>query len=156
MPVRSKAVDRALRLAMGDRSYHFNNQKMTATVDGEVMAREEFDEKYWNPVERIYETVVDSIDWNRVMLEASARHGELTDHPELDPEHDKRNVGDAYDDVLCPECLCEALLADDTMVNWKVDTKAPRYHESEPGPLSRGAMGDAMRNLDAEDRKARG
>lgn len=36
------------------------------------------------------------------------------------------------------------------------DLSAQAARNREPGPLSRGAMGDAMRNLDAEGRKARG
>lgn len=131
MPVRSKAVATIFSLLMGDQPYHFNNLPghATATVNGVVMPREEFDEKYMDPIERVFERVVDSIDWNRVMLEALSRHLAL----EKDPDHDPRGVGADWDDLLCPECLCEALLADDTIVSWKDRPKAPRYHEPERG-----------------------
>lgn len=127
MPVRAKAVDRIIRELTGGVSY--NNVTHTARVggvDGEVMDRDEYDRRYVEPVDRIFEIVVDSIDWNRVMLEASARHGSLASNP----EHDERNVGHSYEDVICPECLCEALMASESWQDWKKKPRVPRRKDA--------------------------
>lgn len=105
MPVRMKAVSKVLDAIGLKRSY--NNVDWTARVNGETMSRDEFDERYRFPAERVFEAVVDDIDWNRVLLEATARHIELG-HPD-----------DDYTGMLCPECVCEALLATETFVSWK-------------------------------------
>lgn len=122
MPVRDKAVSTILHVLMGDTPYHFNNVHMTATVNGKKMSRDKFDEIYMDPIERIYERVVDSIDWNRVMLEASARHIALG--------HDEGEDRDSFPHTedICPKCLCEALLTDDTHSDWKSNPDAPRFH----------------------------
>lgn len=129
MPVRDKAVDTALRTVLDGTTMWFRNQpgNEQATVGSETMPRDEFNRRFWDPIDKAYERVVDSIDWNRVMLEASARHMALENHP----EHDKRAVGDTYENVICPECVCEALMADTTMVSWEREPRAPRYHQEE-------------------------
>lgn len=115
MPVRDKAVARALK-SLGLRVW-YNNMLLTANVDGiGEMPRDQFDRDIWEPVDRAYEAVVDSIDWNRVFLEACARHIEL--------KHEDENYG-----MICEECLNEALLAKDTWIDWKRTPDVPRYDD---------------------------
>lgn len=127
MPVREKACDTAFYALMGDTPFHFYNNPAgpTATINGVTMPREEFRERFSDPIERIYERVVDSIDWNRVMIEAWQRH--------MAVGHGAEGEADEYSfpftPQICPECLCEALLADDTSPRWSEEPKAPRYHK---------------------------
>lgn len=116
MPVRDKAVDRILREA-GLRMA-FNNADYTARVNGETMTRDEFDKRFWDPADRIYERVVDTIDWNRVLLEASARHAAL-------------NHEDWLIEDICPDCLCEALLLPSTFASWARTPRTPRHEEGD-------------------------
>lgn len=62
--------------------------------------------------------LVDGIDWPRVVLEAMSRHGALEDagvHPTV------RNGW--LHERLCPDCIREALLAKDRMIDWVSDGK---------------------------------
>jgi hypothetical protein len=73
-------------------------------------------------VDTLYERIVDAIDWNRVLLEAASRHFDLVRLG----THGKagRDLSDLFEETLCPDCLREALLADETI---------PR-HAPEPAP----------------------
>lgn len=117
MPVREKAIDKALRTILAGQNMSFNNVHWTAQIGDEVMTRDEFDERYWDPIDRVYEAVVDSIDWNRVLLEATQRHISL------------KHSDEDYYGFLCPECVGEALLADTTFVSWKTQPFVPRLKE---------------------------
>jgi hypothetical protein len=114
MPVRDRVVELMLR-HQGHRM-SFNNVDLTATVDGEIMPRDDFDERVWLPAQKLYEAIIDRIDWNRVLLEASARHIAL-DHPDED-----------YYGMVCPECVCEALLATETHTSWERQPTIPRLN----------------------------
>jgi hypothetical protein len=117
MPVRDKAIDRVLRTVLDGTPMSFNNLDWTAQVGDEIMTRDEFNQRFWDPIDRAYEAVVDSIDWNRVLLEATGRHIALK-HPDED-----------YTGMLCAECLCESLLADATFVSWKQEPKVTRIKD---------------------------
>lgn len=72
--------------------------------------------------EVLFERIIDRVDWNRVMLEASGRHFDLLRagaHPVRGLD-----LADAFDGIICADCLREALLADETF---------PR-HAPEPAP----------------------
>lgn len=117
MPVRVKAVSTALRST--HKRMHFNNLDWTATVDDEVMTRDEFDKRFWDPADKVFVQVVDSIDWSRVFIEAQSRHIALGHDDE-----DRHSFPRTED--ICPECLCEALLAGDTFMDWTETPKVPR------------------------------
>jgi hypothetical protein len=91
-------------------------------------------------VEALYVRMVESTDWNRVILEASTRHLAL-DH---DPPED-RGVRLFAVEGICGECLNEALLAVsfggkfDT--DWKREPISPReLPGSHPLPPGAGAQ----------------
>lgn len=70
----------------------------------------------------LYERIIDRIDWNRVMLEASSRHFDLVRAKAHGPAG--ADLADMFDDIICPDCIREALLCDDTV---------PR-HDPKPAP----------------------
>lgn len=125
MPVRDKAIDVAFRSLMDDTPFHFYKQPghETATIGDVTMPYAEFRERIMDPIEFAYERVVDSMDWNRVMLEAMARHLAL-DHATTQAD----KPGFPWGPDICPECICEALLADTTHVSWNAEPVSPRYH----------------------------
>lgn len=132
MPVRDKAVDTALHGLLEGVPYHFINNPMNpiAVVDGIEMSRDEFDKRFMNTIEKIYERVVDSIDWNRAMIEAEQRHITLEGkdgHERCEKFAEDHRYG------FGPQCLCEALLADETHVSWEHTPKSPRHHHSKEG-----------------------
>lgn len=124
MPVRDKAIDtawHALTLYSATDSYFINRPtNPIAVINGVEMPKEEFHEQYITPLERVYERVVDSIDWNRVMIEAQARHLALGH----DTEGDRHSF--PFTEDICPKCLCEALLAEETHTDWKREPDIPR------------------------------
>jgi hypothetical protein len=103
MPVREKAVQRGIRAFFSlqpnkDASVVFNSITDVARVNGVTISQGDFDQ-IADLADSVYERVIDSIDWKRVMLEASARHSALhmTDETQMDD--------------VCAECVREALLA---------------------------------------------
>jgi hypothetical protein len=50
----------ALRGGRERGSVWFNNADMTANVEGEQMTRDEFERRYWEPADRVYEGADDS------------------------------------------------------------------------------------------------
>lgn len=65
--------------------------------------------------EVLYERIVDRIDWNRILIEASSRHFDLCragTHPERSGS--KAVYWEDLENTICPDCLREAMLADDT------------------------------------------
>jgi hypothetical protein len=126
MPIREKAVISGLRMALGTEpgvaaAVSFRILEDTVKINGLVYPRGHYD-ALRERADGVFETVVEGIDWNRVMLEASARHGALEDNP----DHDKQDVGKQYDDVICPECIREALLCGRTWQDWAVEPRAER------------------------------
>lgn len=119
MPVRTKAVSTALRAILKPERLSFNNVSWTAQVNDEVMTRDDFDARFWDPADEAFVEVVDSIDWGRVFIEAQSRHIALGHDDE-----DRYSFPRTED--ICPECLCEALLAGDTYMDWKRNPKVPR------------------------------
>jgi hypothetical protein len=61
-----------------------------------------------------YCSIIDKIDWNRILLEASARHHSLTDAG-CHPQTRGYNAGR---DEMCPDCVRQALLAEDRLIGW--------------------------------------
>jgi hypothetical protein len=133
MPVREKAI-RALACALDGPHLSFN-------VDGIVklgaleMSRGEFYERYGGA----YIEMIDSIDWKRVLLEASARHQALG---HLDDGSDDYNVFDSgklSSGNVCAECVCETLLATDfggrSEEKWQKEPRSPRNPHSPRYPL---------------------
>lgn len=106
MPVRRTIVTWLGEKFMGGQSHNGLTQTCTSIGDAYYLVRDAADAAYCDLVERI--------DWNRILLEASARHGALEDancHP----------VSRAYNpagDRLCPDCVRAALLAEDRLINW--------------------------------------
>lgn len=113
MPVRKQAVQ-ALAEAL-DGGVSFNSIEQTARVGGvggETMSMDAYEDRY----DTVYVKLVDSIDWERVMLEATQRHLQL-DH----------EISDYYG-MVCPECVGEALLVlkGGGWQDWIKEPMAPR------------------------------
>lgn len=119
MPVRDKAIAALARALDGPVLFNVDG---TVKLGAREMTPDEFYERYGGA----YIQMIDSIDWNRVLLEANSRHYALehTDHVEVE---DGRGIGIA---IVCPECVCEALLAPDTggriPTDWQEHPRAPR------------------------------
>lgn len=145
MPVRDKAVTHIASLITGTRPDELGH------VRG--MRREVHDLLRF-AADDAYEKVVEAIDWNRVYLDASARHLSLHKDPDEDkdrtlvtPSEAALEAGlDAADDVpyvpppawhnyryddLCPECIMHAVLANDwggkAGDKWKEHPVYPRW-----------------------------
>lgn len=114
MPVRDKVVGRAVKELYG--WTHFNNLKLTAYKGDQEYDGKVYDEDF-NRIDKLWVSIIDSIDWNRVMLEATTRHIAL--------DHSDPRVG------ACHECVQEALLACRTWQDWKNDAYAPRSRRCE-------------------------
>lgn len=118
MPVRAKAAATLANTLTGGLS--FNNLEDTVKLGplGErtTVSYDEYEATY----DAAYVAVIDSIDWNRVLIGATQRHlalQEIGEHGEP--------FGD-FGDELCPECVCEALLAREGWPNWKTNPHSPR------------------------------
>lgn len=75
--------------------------------------------------EDLYDHLVNVIDWTRVLLEASGRHlafNHGTD--EGDPLH-----LDDDDEAPCGECVREAMLAQNTFVDWRAQAVAAGWRD---------------------------
>lgn len=113
MPVRNVATAALARHQTGGLS--FNTIKDVAYL-GPLKDRREIPmDDYYREFDDAFVAVVEAIDWNRVMLEATTRHLAL--------KH--QNEFEEYGDEVCPECLCEALLAP-SWQDWQDRPKAER------------------------------
>lgn len=123
MPVRTKAVT-ALARAL-DGPLHFNTLEDVAVFSRTgPMPLPDFYARY----DRAYVQVIDDIDWNRVLLEATSRHLDLNHRDEgYDGFTTVDNDGNLVTGVVCPECLTEALLRL-RLHDWHEHPKAPRTH----------------------------
>lgn len=104
MPVATKAAAALARHITGGLA--FNSVEDVAYLgplgNRTTVPREKYDE-FWHGA---YAALIESIDWNRVLIEATSTHLRAQRD---DPLH----AEDAYDDALCPDCLRLALLARD-------------------------------------------
>jgi hypothetical protein len=73
--------------------------------------------------ERRYVALVEQIDWTRVLLEASGRH--VAFGHGTDDTVDERHLDDD-EEAPCGECVQEALLATDTLVDWRTQAEEQR------------------------------
>lgn len=122
MPVRARAVEEMVRHLEGGLS--FNNLDFTVKL-GELGSRREISrDEYEARYDAAYVRMVDSIDWMRVFLEASARHHAL--------DHDC----DGDYGIVCEECVQEALLAP-MWQDWRREPRAPRTKEEDYGDQAR-------------------
>lgn len=106
MPVRRTIVTWLGETFMGGQTHNGATATCTSIGDAYYEVRGAADAAYCDLIERI--------DWNRIMLEASARHGSLVDadcHPE-------RHRYAPHSDEVCPDCIRAALLAEDRLINW--------------------------------------
>jgi hypothetical protein len=102
MPVRARVVERLVSDAVGQQWFD-NSQGLQC----KSMPTAEY-HKTTDAADVLYERVVDSIDWPRVLIEAMSRHSDLMRLG----NHGTRTT-DISEDV-CGSCIQEALLADDT------------------------------------------
>jgi hypothetical protein len=114
MPVKIKAVETLVRAIYG--GLGFNNLQEIAYIGPPERRRtitvQEFEETYT----AAYEKMIRSMDWKRVLLEATSRHIELN-HGETQKE--RRGVYDWGPDMPCAECIEAALLAGKTWMSWQ-------------------------------------
>lgn len=108
MPVRRRVVTYLAEQVVG---VHVWNQ---AVGECATMPTSAYDTNR-DAVDVLFERLVCAVDWNRLMLEATARH--LSSHPDMPA--DKRLDG------LCGRCVREALLAGDRLHNWPADGVPP-------------------------------
>lgn len=77
----------------------------------------------------VLERVVRSVDWPRLLREASFRHH--TVHPDYEPNAEHWSLATG----VCGPCLAEALLADDMGAqDWKRTPTIPREHDATDWP----------------------
>lgn len=103
MPERSKAVQALADHLEGGVS--FNVLDDVARLGPADNKRDIPLDDYYRIYDGAFVEMIDSINWNRVMIEAWARHtalGHDTDEDEFSFPHTGH---------ICPECLCEALLS---------------------------------------------
>jgi hypothetical protein len=132
MPVREKAISNLMAGLIGDQWYRHGICESMPHKDNQAVSE---------LVEAIYVRLMDRLDWNRVILEASSRHLAL--------EHDRHPTVNEISlfgvDGICGECVNEALLALDFggkhIGAWKKEPESPRESEgSHPLPLGMGAQ----------------
>lgn len=126
MPVRSKAVQ-TLAAALTGGGLSFNSIMGTVRIGGitgETITQDEYEERY----DGAYVAMIEEIDWNRVLLEASARHLELAHEDEGFDGYAVSARGGIIHGAICSECLNEALLsrAAGGWQDWKRNPKAER------------------------------
>lgn len=99
MPNRFQVVATLANDALDQKGFHF-----TATHSGR------YPYEIWDAAENVadalYYRVVDLVDWNRVIIEATSLHLQKI-HPDL------------LDNNLCGTCIREALLATDRSFHWE-------------------------------------
>ncbi len=106
MPVRNKALEALVRKLTGGLS--FNSIDDVAFV-GPLKNRKTISmDEFYMTYDAAFVACVDSIDWNRVLLEATQRHLAL--------KHENQ-FGD-YGDEICPECINEAVLGLEPWNDW--------------------------------------
>lgn len=105
MPVSAKAAAALARHITGGLSFNSVDDvaRLGPVGNHTTVPREEYDE-FWYAA---YEEVIESVDWNRVLIEATSVH--LRTQRD-DPLHICR---DFCADEICPDCLRRALLARD-------------------------------------------
>jgi len=106
VPVRDKAVTKlAGLLADGGVVFHSLDDEVSLRAGESAVriSRDVFESDYG----RLWEELISSVDWSRVLLEAVGRHLALG-HEGLDEA-----------DFVCGECLEQALLARETNPDWK-------------------------------------
>lgn len=105
MPERDKAVLRISADIIGAKVF----DGLTQTPRG---VKRELWEALQALVDMAYVKVVQTLDWNRILLTASARHVELVDR---DGGHSTDIMfGIDDDDPVCPDCIVWALLSETT------------------------------------------
>jgi hypothetical protein len=114
------AVVRALRQDVIGTNHHYSFGVVA------TMPEEPYDE-VTDAMAAILERVVVAIDWRRLVVEASWRHMEL--HP------DRKETLDRYkseaEEVVCGECLAEALLQQETGApDWKRHPEAKMEYQA--------------------------
>lgn len=77
-------------------------------------------DEYYDRFDGAFVAAMDRVNWNRVLLEAQARHMTMK---KKDPEH--KTAFDEYGDDICPECLGEAILGSGYQ-NWDDEPIASR------------------------------
>jgi hypothetical protein len=121
MPVRAKAGRYITELFAGGQWFSHGECQTMPHADYEA-AREAGD--------ALFEAVVENIDWNRVLIEATSRHLSLVVkdcHPPVRGWNP--NGSDLEVEKPCAECIREALLAEDRTMDWVVagvPTVSPR------------------------------
>lgn len=142
MPVRRTVVTWLGEQFMGVQSHNGLTGKCTSIGDAYHEVRDAADAAYCE--------IIDRVDWHRIMLEASARHGALTDAD----CHSKPRGYHAGADDKCPPCVRAALLAEDRLINWVSDGQ-PTPHEPPadvPGGDWARVLADGIRHRGASAR----
>lgn len=128
MPEREKAVCDMARTLTGAPYRRFDDRR-EACPEG-------VDPLEWERsralAEKLYVDLVETIDFTRVLIEAQGRH--LSVHPDKGVLLASAGIGDAFTTSICPECITEVLLAQETRPSWDVQSESPRYvlHQVEP------------------------
>jgi hypothetical protein len=118
MPVRAKAEEFLSRKLIGGQWY----------IHGEVQSMPQPDyDAVQEYVQEIFSHLVEHIDWNRVLIEASILHTTR----EGDDDNEEHNEKASPMDDICPQCLRDALLMYDRPIadrDWKaVETPVSEY-----------------------------
>lgn len=119
MPVRSRAVEILARTLADGEGPVFNTLDDTVRLGGETITHDAYERRY----DAAYVAMVDDINWNRVLIEASARHMELEHADEGYDGYVAGVVG-----TVCPECVNEVMLSvtGGGWQDWKNNPKAKR------------------------------
>lgn len=102
MPVSAKAAAKLADEIAGGLSFNTIDDvaKLGPLKTRETVSIDEYQEQFHG----LWERLVASVDWNRVMIEATSEH--LRKRKE-DPSHECWD----FNDEICPDCLAAALVA---------------------------------------------
>lgn len=115
MPVFNQLLERYLRNVV-DEPVSYNNQDMTMRIGSRILTRP-LREAFMAKHEEGLASLLSSVDWNRVLLEATARHLKL-EHPDAGLDGYGVMDGNVVTGMICPECLVQALLCRETFPDY--------------------------------------
>lgn len=121
MPERNKQVDSMARTLAGAPFRPFN---MRLGTKPEEITDEDW-ETAQQTADRVYVDLIESIDFQRILIETNKRH--LTVHPEKTTLMAAADIGVSTYEAICHECMTEVLLALDTNPPWTEQADSPRY-----------------------------
>lgn len=121
MPVRNTGMAALARALHGGLSFNAIDDiaRLGSPAEDRVtISVAEYEEQFG----RLFEALVDAVDWSRVVLEATVRHIALEHSSAAGLDHD----------TPCGECIAEALLCPDTWRDWSKQPRVERLPTSTP------------------------